>query len=142
MHVGSAVALACTVYMIKEQLDTENYESSGFVLFKAAGVQVDLKLWLPLLIAIPLYLLGQVIASSKSAVAQAKDTTEEEQEEEEEEEEEEEVPAPTVKKSSAKQARSKSPAAKATKKKSARSKSPAKKKSTAKKNALEKETNH
>ena len=86
MHAGSAVALSAAVYMIREQLDTENYESSGFVLFNAAGVQVDLKLWLPILIAIPLFLLGQVIASSKTAVAQAKDTKEEEEEEEEEEE--------------------------------------------------------
>jgi hypothetical protein len=68
MHVGSIVALAAAVYTIKEQLDTDNYESSGFVLFNAAGVQVDLKIWLFITIAIPLYLLGQVIAVGKDSV--------------------------------------------------------------------------
>jgi hypothetical protein len=72
MLVGSTVALAAAVYMIKEQLNTDNYESSGFVLFNAAGVQVDLKIWLPITIAIPLYLLGQFIAGSKSPLPKLK----------------------------------------------------------------------
>ena len=65
MHVGGAFALVGTALMVKNQLDDENYESAGYVLFEIAGVQIDLKIWLPLLIAIPLFLLGQVLATAK-----------------------------------------------------------------------------
>ena len=71
MHVGGAFALVGTALMVKNQLDDENYESAGNVLFEIAGVQIDLKIWLPLLTAIPLFLLGQVLATAKKTTEAA-----------------------------------------------------------------------
>ena len=75
MHLGSACAFAGAAYMAKQQLDAADaYETAGFVLFEVAGVKVDLKIWLPLLIALPLLLLGQVLATVRNAMPLASTT--------------------------------------------------------------------
>ena len=91
MHVAGAFSLVGTALMVKNQLDDENYESAGYVLFEIAGVQIDLKIWLPLLVAIPLFLLGQVFATAKKTTEAAAPVPYEIEEIEEMEEIEEEI---------------------------------------------------
>jgi ankyrin repeat protein len=67
MNIGGAFALLGMALMVKDQLDDENYQPAGYILVDIADVQVDFKIWLPLLIASSLILLGQVLATAKEA---------------------------------------------------------------------------
>ena len=78
MHGASLVAFSASGWMVYQQLENKNnlaegasYESNGMELFEVFGITVDLNIWLPILIAIPLFLLGQVLASAKHAASAA-----------------------------------------------------------------------
>jgi outer membrane biosynthesis protein TonB len=146
MHAASVVSFAAAGYMVKTQLDTADYQGSGYTLFAAMGVVVDLNIWLPLLIAIPLFLLGQVLDSAKTssvvvAPTKASAPIEEVDAIEEFEDEDEEVKEAVVVSTKKKAAPKKKASAKkkaAPKKRKARSKTPVKKKATPKKKAITK----
>ena len=157
MHGASLVAFSASGWMVYQQLENKNnlaegasYESNGMELFEVFGITVDLNIWLPILIAIPLFLLGQVLASAKHAASAAvveessseEEVQEEESEEEVQEEEEEEVVvAPKKKSTKKKKSRAKTPVKKASVKKAAKKsakKSATKKKAAPKKKAAKK----
>ena len=69
MNAAGFAVLAGAVLLAARQGD--GYEAQGMKLGDVAGVVVDMNVWLPLLIALPLIFLGHTAATAKGAPAAA-----------------------------------------------------------------------